>query len=70
VSAPKSCSAALLFAANAWIGVLVVFELDHGVILLEPFRMMHKANFARYQVFTGSMMATLTPSRPECGSAT
>jgi hypothetical protein len=27
-------------------GVLVVFEWDHGVILLEPFNMIHKGIFA------------------------
>ena len=46
VRAKLENSAALLLPANAQIGVLVVFELDHRLILLEPFKMMHKGNFA------------------------
>jgi hypothetical protein len=56
----------LTFACERSGGVLVVFELDHRVILLEPFKMMHKGNFARSSVFTGSIAAVLTT----CGSAT
>jgi hypothetical protein len=33
----------------------MVFELDHRVILLEPFKMMHKAKFAGQAIFNGAM---------------
>jgi hypothetical protein len=36
----------LTFTVERSRGVLVVFELDHRVTLLEPFNMMHKAIFA------------------------
>jgi hypothetical protein len=45
VRAEMKSSAALLFACERSAGVLVVFELDHRVILLEPFKMMHKGIF-------------------------
>jgi hypothetical protein len=35
----------LTFSCERSVGVLVVFELDHRVILLEPFQMMHKGIF-------------------------
>jgi hypothetical protein len=43
--------AAYLFASERSAGVLVVFELDHGVTLLEAFKMMHKGIFAGSPVF-------------------
>jgi hypothetical protein len=36
----------LAFASERSGGVLVVFEWDHWVVLLEPFKMMHKGIFA------------------------
>jgi hypothetical protein len=39
------------FACERSVGVLVVFELDHRVILLEPFKTLHKGNFARSSAF-------------------
>jgi hypothetical protein len=39
------------FACERSVGVLVVFELDHRLILLEPFHIMHKGNFARSPSF-------------------
>ena len=41
----------LILPANAQSSVLVVFELDHRVILLEPFQTRHKGNFARSPAF-------------------
>jgi hypothetical protein len=35
------------FACERSVGVLVVFELDHRLALLEPFNALHKGNFAR-----------------------
>jgi hypothetical protein len=49
---------------NARAGVLMVFKLDHRLILLEPFKMMHKAIFARSPVFMGRNALTLMSSRP------
>src|SRR5438067_1100808 len=39
------------FACERSVGVLAVFELDHRVILLEPFKTPHKGNFARSPAF-------------------
>jgi hypothetical protein len=41
----------LVFSVGRSTGVLMVFEWDHRLILLEPFQMMHKGNFARSAVF-------------------
>jgi hypothetical protein len=41
----------LIFSVGRSTGVLVVFEWDHRLILLEPIQMMHKGNFARSAVF-------------------
>jgi hypothetical protein len=46
----KENGAALLFCERSD-GVLVVFELDHRVILLKPFKMIHKGIFAKSPVF-------------------
>jgi hypothetical protein len=50
----------------------VVFELDHRLILLEPFQTRHKGNFARSPAFNcmGPVInvAALT-SQYRCGSA-
>jgi hypothetical protein len=40
----------LIFAGERSTGVLVVFELDHGFILLEPFQT-YKGKFARSPSF-------------------
>src|SRR6185436_9966261 len=39
------------FACERSVGVLVVFELDHRVVLLEPFNTPHKGKFARSPAF-------------------
>ena len=39
------------FACERLTSVLVVFELDHRLILLEPFQTRHKGNFARSPAF-------------------
>jgi hypothetical protein len=39
------------FACERLTSVLVVFELDHGFILLEPFQTRHKGKFARSPAF-------------------
>jgi hypothetical protein len=49
----------LIFSVGRSIGVLVVFEWDHRLILLEPFHMMHKGNFARSAVFMADNTAAL-----------
>jgi hypothetical protein len=41
----------------------VVFELDHRVILLEPFKTLHKGNFARSPAFNRMTDPTLMSSR-------
>src|SRR6476659_7500206 len=38
-------------ACERSVGVLVVFELDHRVVLLEPFNTPHKGKFARSPAF-------------------
>jgi hypothetical protein len=45
--------AALPLPGNAQVGVLVVFKLHHQLIVLKPFKMMHKGNFARSPGFMG-----------------
>jgi hypothetical protein len=42
-------------------GVLVVFEWDHGVILLEPFNMIHKGIFAGCAFSSRLMPSHQTP---------
>jgi hypothetical protein len=42
---------AALFCLRTLKCVLVVFELDHRLILLEPFNTPHKGNFARSPAF-------------------
>src|SRR6185295_12232791 len=41
----------LILPCERLTSVLVVFELDHRVILLEPFQTRHKGNFARSPAF-------------------
>jgi hypothetical protein len=51
------------FACERLSSVLVVFELDHRLILLEPFKTLHKGNFARSPAFNCMTALTLTSSR-------
>ena len=44
----------LIFACERLGGVLLVFELDHGLILLEPFKTLHKGNFVAIASFHGA----------------
>jgi hypothetical protein len=41
----------LIFADERLASVLVVFELDHRLILLEPFKTLHKGNFVSSPAF-------------------
>jgi hypothetical protein len=52
----------LIFACERSAGVLVVFELAHRAILLEPFKMIHKGIFARAPAFIGRSAITLASS--------
>src|ERR1700675_4933656 len=51
------------FACERLSSVLVVFELHHRLILLEPFKTLHKGNFARSPVFNRMTTLTLMSSR-------
>jgi hypothetical protein len=54
----------------------MVFEWDHrvvrAVVLLEPFKMMHKAKFADQAVFIGAMhnVHVIASADAACGIAT
>jgi hypothetical protein len=47
------------FASERLNSVLVVFELDHRLILLEPFQARHKGKFARSPAFNCMVARTL-----------
>jgi hypothetical protein len=55
--------------ADAQAGALLVFELDHGFILLRPFKIAHKGIFARSPAIKGIGTMTLMSIAPECGGA-
>jgi hypothetical protein len=49
----------LIFACERLNSALVVFELDHRLILLEPFQTRHKGKFARSAAFNCMVAWTL-----------
>jgi hypothetical protein len=58
----------LIFACERSVGVLAVFELDHRLMLLEPFKTWHKGNFAQSPAFNCMAACTLGFGN-ECGGA-
>jgi hypothetical protein len=69
LSAPRKKNAALLFACERSGGVLVVFELDHGLTLLEAFKIMHKGNFVSSTALVSSNVHNVNGIGVVCGSA-